>query len=254
MAKDLPYFKFVVSEWMVGDITGCSLSAQGLFINLCAFYWSKGGDLTLEKLNRKYPRHKKQLTELLDEGILKISSGKVEVKFLDEQLQERGHVSSKNSENAKSRWNGGKSDATALPTHESGNAKSCNIELEKKREELEERREENKREEENIEKKNIVADKSATLEQRAADFMERVAAFVNDYDKSLLREFYDYWTEKNEGGRKMRFEMEKVFDVGRRLKTWAKNDKQKNGTSKNDRSNFLNNELTLIANHAAKAS
>lgn len=144
MAKDLPYFKFVVSDWMVGDITGCSLSAQGLFINLCAFYWSKGGDLTLEKLNRKYPRHKKQITELLDEGILKISSGKVEVKFLDEQLEERGHVSSKNSENAKSRWNGGKPDATALRTHESGNAKSCNIESEERREESEKKREEKK--------------------------------------------------------------------------------------------------------------
>lgn len=244
MAKDLPYFKFVVSDWMVGDITGCSLSAQGLFINLCAFYWSKGGDLTLDKLHRKYPRHKKQLTELLDEGILKISSGKVEVKFLDEQLEERGHVSSKNSENAKSRWNGGKPDATALRTHKSGSAKSCNIESEEKREESEKKRRE----------ENSAAAVPATLDQRAFIFQNKVAEFLPHYPKEMLRAFYDYWTEKNEGGRRMRFEMEKVFDLERRLKKWKSNeDKRKNATTKNDRTDYLNNELTIIANHAATA-
>jgi hypothetical protein len=49
----------------------------------------------------------------------------------------------------------------------------------------------------------------------------------------MLRDFYDYWTETNEGGRKMRFEMQKVFDMKRRLKTWDNNNKKsKNGTSK----------------------
>ena len=34
-------------------------------------------------------------------------------------------------------------------------------------------------------------------------------------------DFADYWTES--GGNKMRFEKEKVFDVGRRLARWSKN-------------------------------
>ena len=36
-------------------------------------------------------------------------------------------------------------------------------------------------------------------------------------------EFLDYWTEKSPGGKKERWEMERVFDVKRRWNTWLKN-------------------------------
>ena len=41
MAKNFPYFKFIASEWMTGDIVFESLSVQGLFINICALYWQR---------------------------------------------------------------------------------------------------------------------------------------------------------------------------------------------------------------------
>ena len=37
--------------------------------------------------------------------------------------------------------------------------------------------------------------------------------------------FLDYWTEKSNGGKKERWEMEKVFDVKRRWNTWLRNKK-----------------------------
>ena len=40
MAKSLPYFKFFCSEWSDGDITLEDYQTQGLFINICAYYWS----------------------------------------------------------------------------------------------------------------------------------------------------------------------------------------------------------------------
>lgn len=46
------------------------------------------------------------------------------------------------------------------------------------------------------------------------------------YQKEMCLEFYAYWTEKNPAGKKMRFEMEKVFDIGRRLNTWLLHDKK----------------------------
>lgn len=67
----------------------------------------------------------------------------------------------------------------------------------------------------------------ATIEQRANEFMEKTAVYIPEYGKEMLREFFDYWTEKNEGGKKMRFEMQKVFDISRRLKTWSSNNKFK---------------------------
>lgn len=64
-----------------------------------------------------------------------------------------------------------------------------------------------------------------TVELRADEFMKKISAHVNEYPKEMLRRFYDYWTEMNDGGRKMRFEMQKVFDVKKRLNTWARNER-----------------------------
>lgn len=75
----------------------------------------------------------------------------------------------------------------------------------------------------------------ATPDERAKVFMERIAEHLNTYPKEMLRNFYDYWTEKNEGGRRMRFEMQKVFDLKKRLATWSKRENEKingNGHSK----------------------
>ena len=46
-----------------------------------------------------------------------------------------------------------------------------------------------------------------------------------EYTPELLDAFCGYWSEKNIAGKKMRFEMEKTFDISRRLKRWAKNNK-----------------------------
>lgn len=69
-----------------------------------------------------------------------------------------------------------------------------------------------------------------TVEVRTSDFMSKVSGYLNIYSKEMLREFFDYWTEMNEGGAKMRFEMQRVFDIKKRLVTWKKNER---GTRKN---------------------
>lgn len=70
--------------------------------------------------------------------------------------------------------------------------------------------------------------KKDNVEDRKVAFIEKITPYVGQYEKAMLNDFYAYWTEKNENGKKMRFEMEKVFDVGRRIATWAKNDKNYN--------------------------
>jgi hypothetical protein len=77
----------------------------------------------------------------------------------------------------------------------------------------------------------IAAANAATLttkEVRAKKFYDSLVDYVGKYGAQMVREFYDYWTESNAGGARMRFEMEKVFDVGRRLATWANRQKQFN--------------------------
>lgn len=66
-----------------------------------------------------------------------------------------------------------------------------------------------------------------SIEERAADFKERIRQNKNDYPNAMLHDFYNYWTEHNEGGKKMRFEIQKIFDIKRRLATWNKNNKDR---------------------------
>tara|TARA_Y100001963_G_C6772723_1_gene445751 strand:+ start:1521 stop:2315 length:795 start_codon:yes stop_codon:yes gene_type:complete len=47
---------------------------------------------------------------------------------------------------------------------------------------------------------------------------------IEKYGRTLLNAFFVYWSEKGMNGKKMRYEMEKVFNVNSRLVTWAKND------------------------------
>ena len=75
----------------------------------------------------------------------------------------------------------------------------------------------------------VVVDDSARpsskgIEDRKHDFGLSLIPFVDKYGKEMVREFFDYWTEHNDNGRKMRFEMEKIFNVSRRLATWKKNE------------------------------
>ena len=65
-----------------------------------------------------------------------------------------------------------------------------------------------------------------TIEERSIDFWNDIEAYKGSYGCEMLQAFYGYWSEYNEGGRKMRFEMEKIWNLGRRLATWAANDKK----------------------------
>ena len=54
---------------------------------------------------------------------------------------------------------------------------------------------------------------------------------LKKYGKAVLQEFYNYWSEKKIDGKKMLYEMQKTFDVDKRLATWVQRDY--NGTYDN---------------------
>lgn len=67
--------------------------------------------------------------------------------------------------------------------------------------------------------------KEKTLLKRKETFRATVKGYSEKYPREMLKEFYDYWTEKNPAGVKMRYEKEKTFEVGKRLARWAANQK-----------------------------
>ena len=63
------------------------------------------------------------------------------------------------------------------------------------------------------------------LKNRESEFKELVRQFSSQYPVNMLKSFCDYWTEPNKSKTKMRFELEKTFEISRRLVTWASRDK-----------------------------
>lgn len=50
---------------------------------------------------------------------------------------------------------------------------------------------------------------------------ELVSPFKEKYGEEMIKNFLNYWTQKNLGGKKELWQMQKVFDVKKRLITWA---------------------------------
>lgn len=128
MAKELPYFKFIATEWLTGNIIYESLEVQGLFINICALYWQRGGVLTLSEVEYRWKK-KNTIAKLCDRFISQCD-GIIKIAFLDEQLNERQYVSKKNADNAKDGW---KKRRDAKPCDPIAN--ECNIEQEEEKKE-----------------------------------------------------------------------------------------------------------------------
>jgi hypothetical protein len=65
------------------------------------------------------------------------------------------------------------------------------------------------------------------INEREEKFKADVFAFAN-YNATMLTQFFDYWSETNKSGKKMRWEMEKTWDLKKRLNRWYTNDKNWN--------------------------
>ena len=68
--------------------------------------------------------------------------------------------------------------------------------------------------------------KTPSLEERKKQFGKDLVPYIEKYGKEMIRDFFDYWTEHNEGGKKMRWEIAKTksgtFSISGRLATWKK--------------------------------
>ena len=95
-------------------------------------------------------------------------------------------------------------------------------------------------------KKKISLTLTENLQKRNKSFYESLVPYVETYGKELIRAFYDYWTEPNKSKTKMRFELEKTWDVKRRLNNWASREKinsESHGTDKTKASEQRANEI-----------
>ena len=89
---------------------------------------------------------------------------------------------------------------------------------------------------ENKEKKDIVSSRDAACAAtllRKDDFYRSLIPFLGEYPKETLRAFFDYWSEMNKSRTKMRFEQQSTWELGKRLSTWAKREKEYGNPNRN---------------------
>jgi len=235
MAKELPYFKFYVNDWINGDITLETFELQGLFINICGYYWSKDCELTLSNLSKKFRENKDQINQLVECGVIKVDDGKIRISFLNEQLQ------SKEVQIITNRRNGA---LGGRPRKEETEEKPNGLIFANRNEteSITQMKANDNPNITNIEKSKVnntnsillsaKADLTKSFLDRREKFKESISPFVNKYGKETCNEFFKYWTEPNKSKTKMAFEIQKTWDVARRLERWARNDFNKDKTVK----------------------
>lgn len=217
MSRELPYFKFFTGEWLSGDITLLDYELQGVFINLCAYYWHRDCEVTLKQAYRKFSED--HIRELLDEDLISVDylddpESLLTINFLDEQFDEMKTRKKILSEAGKKGAKRKQEKATIKPPL------SHPLTI----------TEEGEKEEEQKKKKKL------SLTERKKQFAEKVFKFIPEYDAKLVDDFFGYWTEHGDNDTKMRFEKQTSFSIVRRLGTWKRNSKQY-GTKEHTRSN-----------------
>lgn len=73
--------------------------------------------------------------------------------------------------------------------------------------------------------------KKRDLEAICERFGAEVMEYANEHDESTLKAFILYWTEPNRSKTKLRYELQKTFEIGRRLATWKANNEKYNNTT-----------------------
>lgn len=66
---------------------------------------------------------------------------------------------------------------------------------------------------------------SDSLYQRASDFKNSLSSFMTNDNYEIIEAFARYWTEPTPDGQKLRFELEKTWDLATRWKSWQKRER-----------------------------
>jgi len=71
-------------------------------------------------------------------------------------------------------------------------------------------------------KKKVSLALSRPIDIRKKEFYESILPYTDRYERDMLNDFYQYWTEMDRRRQRMRFEMQKTWETGKRLAVWAR--------------------------------
>jgi hypothetical protein len=213
--KKLPYIPLMIGDWEQ-DTNVLSLVAEGGLIKLTFKLWKakpRGRiEITMKSISNLFRMPESEAQKIIDElrdneilNMQNLSNGKLEI--ISRRHYVNPDLSRVRSESAKNRWmqNECKDDAKNMQPLETDTETVYETDIDIVNE-----------------RKGGAGGKE--IADRKLDFINRLSPFIEKYEKGLLIEFAEYWTETNKSETKMRFEGERYFDVARRLGTFHKNE------------------------------
>ena len=72
---------------------------------------------------------------------------------------------------------------------------------------------------------------SGSLEERKETFRKECLAYVDQYDNDRLRDFFNYYSQENRSGTKMRFESVRFWNTKSQMDIWMQNDYSSKATN-----------------------
>lgn len=91
--------------------------------------------------------------------------------------------------------------------------------------------------EDKITEDKIIKEKKEKDKEKEREFINSLQPHLEKYGKNMLNDFYRYWGEWNQSGTKMRWQLQKTWEISKRLTTWAnrenkfKNEKNESETT-----------------------
>lgn len=73
---------------------------------------------------------------------------------------------------------------------------------------------------------NVAKKNGFSLDKAREKFKDSIEPYINKYGSDMCNDFFEYWTEPTQSGNKMRYQLEKTWEIGRRLARW--NNKKQN--------------------------
>jgi len=157
-------------------------------------------------------------------GLLQEDEDFLYCKALDERLEHKRKSVEKAKKAAAARWNA-KEDAQAMQEQCTSNANKTKLNQTKQNKIS---IEESKDSSPPPAKRKTLKD---TIDQRKQKFIQDVKAAGSElYVPEMINAFIGYWSEPNQAGAKLRFELEKTWSSERRLQVWANRTNLNNGT------------------------
>lgn len=87
---------------------------------------------------------------------------------------------------------------------------------------------------------------AAATNDRKKVFHDSLVPYVATYGREMIRDFYAYWAELNRSGTKMRYELQPTWELGLRLSTWARREKEKNCAKREKDDEHLRTDIEAI--------